>query len=95
MSIGPNGVVGLILLILIAIVLVYDWIALAFWDETYTISVVVRQWGRDYQIIPLTVGMLVCHLFILFGGHKTIEANKESRNGGLMHVAGSSVQSEP
>lgn len=82
MQATPNVVVAAFLIILVNAVIVYDWIALAFYGEEYTISVVVRDWGQKYQIVPISVGILVCHLFLLFGGHGNIERNKMLRHNG-------------
>ena len=78
----PNVIVAALLIIMVNAVITYDWVALAYFGEEYTISVVIRDWGQKYQIVPISVGILVCHLFLLFGGHGNIERTKMLRHNG-------------
>ena len=38
----------------------YAWRALG---DSYTVSSYMRRWGREYPLLPFTIGVLIGHIF--------------------------------
>lgn len=53
---------GLIIVVIILLV-IYDFIAFLTGGTEATISVVIIRWSREYPAIPFAVGFLMGHLF--------------------------------
>ena len=63
MKVGGNVVVAIVLLFVLLVVGIYDAIAIMFFGEGYTISMVVKSWARHFPILAVLVGIVVGHLF--------------------------------
>ena len=63
MGLGANAFVAIVLLFVLFTVMVYDSVALMFWNNTYTISWVIKSWSKHFPILPLVIGITIGHLF--------------------------------
>ncbi len=59
----PNVIVAAFLVLTALAVVVYDTWALAYRNETWTITYVLRGWSSDFPILPLIIGILLGHIF--------------------------------
>lgn len=58
-----NVVVALLLLILLAVVGVYDLLALVSHGRFSTVTVAIVSWSRQWPILPFIAGVIIGHLF--------------------------------
>lgn len=73
MDIRPNQLVALAFVIGTVLILLYEVWALNWRDPQWTITYVLRDWSEKNPIIPLTIGVLIGHLF--FCQHVVIYRN--------------------
>lgn len=52
-----------VLLVVLAIVGVYDFLAVIYWPDGYTISAYLYSLSRKFPVIPVLVGLVMGHLF--------------------------------
>lgn len=58
-----QAAIAIILLLMLAIVGIWDVYALTMLPPGYSISYVIQRWSMGYPVLPMAAGMVVGHLF--------------------------------
>jgi hypothetical protein len=56
-------VVTIVLLVVLAIVGLYDVYAIIKWGDAYSVTFVIRKWNAEFPVMGLLVGIVLGHLF--------------------------------
>lgn len=63
MSMGTAHILAIALIILAALIGAWDVIQVSKKHPEYTVSNVLQGWSKDYPILPLTLGVILGHIF--------------------------------
>lgn len=56
-------IIGLSLLAIVTITAVWDIVVSIRFDDRYTVSGMLREWSREWPLLPLSLGLVMGHIF--------------------------------